>query len=123
MSAPERLARSPELTALRLAAEAAGIVGLGVSVWRWITSGSLIDAVDPLLPILGWSALAIWFLAGLTWLVVGEGRERLLSLLALLPLGYLAIGLSVRALGVLALIASCFWLADVLVETVRRTRK
>jgi hypothetical protein len=123
MSAVEKFRASPELTTIRLFAELAGILGLGISAWRWVESGSLARAVAPVLPIFGWATLATWFLLGVMWLILGTGAERLLAVVSLMPLGYLAIDGSVTGLGGLAIFFTAIWACEASVDLVRLTQR
>jgi hypothetical protein len=74
-----------------------------VTVGRWIASGSLLDAIEPLLPILGGITLAVWLIVGIAGVALGKGRERLgAAAWAVAPILYLVLELSVVRLGLFA---------------------
>ncbi|MFC5262845.1 hypothetical protein ACFPJ1_12085 [Kribbella qitaiheensis] len=92
-----------ELKALRIGAEVVGVITMLVTGVRWIASGSLLDAIEPLLPVLGGIALAVWLIGGIAGVVFGKGAERLGGAAwALAPILYLVLDLSVARLGLLA---------------------
>ena len=110
-----------ELKALRIGAELVGIITMLVAVARWITSGSLYDAIEPLLPIVGGITLAVWLIAGIAAVAVGKGTERLGGAAwALAPILYLVLDFSVARLGLLAFAFCVLLLLMLFVDLVGR---
>ncbi len=99
----ESLRSSAELKALRVFAELAGGFTLLVGLVRWVRSGSLVVAVSPFLPVIGWLTLAAFFLVGVGCAVFLRGSERLAGLFAVPPVLFVLAGLDVSRLGLLVL--------------------
>jgi hypothetical protein len=111
-----------ELKALRIAAEIGGIVGLAWGIYGWVASGSLLTAVNPLLPIFGAVALVVAAVAGVAGLLVLKGIERVEAATFVAgPLAFVLLGMSVSRLGILVLGCCLLWVAGAFVNLVRRS--
>jgi hypothetical protein len=93
-----------ELKALRVAAEIVGVVTMLITVVRVFVTGSLMDAIRPLLPVVGGLALAVCVIAGVSIVVLLRGAERLGGVaFVVVPVVYVVLGFSVARLGLFVL--------------------